>query len=62
MLPAVDVAELTGEKAIRKSSLRLALDCWATSAEPSVPSKDVRLPSLLLTICEVYEIEPLVGP
>ena len=33
IISAVDAAGLTGENAMRKSSLRLALDCWATSAD-----------------------------
>lgn len=69
---------MTGEKATRKSSLRRALDCWATSTIPQVISiqtaisisifrilsfsNSVARVVCMRTVCQVYQVQSLIAP
>jgi hypothetical protein len=58
---------MTGENAIKKSSLRRALDCCATSAKEQAISKHNPIEEPMfagreqLTICEIDQVQPLVA-
>lgn len=62
-LYAVAVASaMTGENAIRKSSLRRALDCCATSVNSvSVKEKQHHGCAVVHTVCKINQVQPLVA-